>query len=211
MDGSASWRGAPEQRGKTEGIGISALDGRTHLWGRRAAQGHGDRIGSSTQTFDVLRASWGGHSRAALQHPHGRAAVFAPPAVREAGLTHPTSTLAQVPARAVGRSVYRNVIRSGVNDVASRVDVVPHPGNVVLPLPDRPVRERSNPGIPSGVEVIAMRPLVHVQELQGIGVLDPAGTLSKLPRRHRSLQAYARRSSSPRMVNPCSTTRGGWA
>jgi hypothetical protein len=26
-----------------------------------------------------------------------------------------------------------------------------------------------------------------------------------------SLQAYARRSSSPRMVNPCSTTRGGWA
>lgn len=92
--------------------------------------------GSSTQTFARLRDKVGGRSRAVLQHPHGSGAVFAPPAVREAAPTHPRSTLAQVSARAVGRSVYRNVLRTGINDVAGRVDVVPHPGNVVLPIPD---------------------------------------------------------------------------
>ena len=164
MDGSASWRGAPEQRGKTEGIGISALDGRARLWCRRAAQGRGETgLGAvhrpSTFLEQVAAAIRVRHYSIRMEERQ----YSRPPAVREATLTYPTSTLAQVPARALG------------------------------------------------VEVIAMGPLVHVQDLQGIDVLDPAGTLSELPRRHRSLQAYARRSSSPRMVNPCSTTRGGWA
>ena len=75
-------------------------------------------------------------SRAALEHPHGRWAACAPPAVPEAALTHPRLTLAQVPARAVGGSIHQNVVRIHANDVTGLAEVVPHPGNVVLPLPD---------------------------------------------------------------------------
>lgn len=44
---------------------------------------------------------------------------------------------------------------------------------------DRPVRRQIQSGDPLGVEVIAMGPRVHVQDLQGVDVLVPAGTLSK--------------------------------
>jgi hypothetical protein len=122
------------------------------------------------------------------------------------GLTRSTSILARAPAHAVGRSFDGNVVRSRADDVAGRVDVVPH-GDPSFPRadPSFPHVDTSFPSVPTTYPSVPTM-IRGAPNVSRWGRKHPAPSFHRIPRTvtHRR---FLISSSWPPPVSPVHASR----